>query len=303
MTKKPRKKRHIVEPQIFSKGELGSIKIVTDSTCDLPPSLIEQYGITIVPLYINFADKSYRDGVDLSRREFYEKLPESPVQPTTSVPGIGAFMEAYQNLAAGGADEIVSIHISAKLSNTVNVARIAAEAVNSVAITVIDSHQLTIGTGLQVLEAARLALEKKKSSDIVAAVRDMRSRLYTFAALDTLTYLRRSGRLSNFQAILGSLLDLKPLLSMTKNEINMTKVRTRRRAMNWLVEFFGDLGELEQVALVHTHASDRLQTLWQRVKHLVPHIPSPLSIDVTPVLGAHLGPGVVGFTCLTARGA
>jgi len=279
-----------------------SIKIVTDSTCDLPPSLIQQYDITVVPLYINFADKSYRDGVDLSRQQFYEKLPESPVQPTTSVPGIGAFMEAYQALIANDADQIVSIHIAAKLSNTVNIARLAAEAMDDVAITVIDSHQLTVGTGLQVLEAARLAYEGKTVSDIVAAIQDMRPRLYTFAALDTLTYLRRSGRLSNFQAILGSLLDLKPLLSMNHNEINMDKVRTQKRAMDWLVKFFGDLGALEQVVLVHTNASARLQTLWQRVMHLVPHISSPIAVDVTPVLGAHLGPGVVGFTCLTAKG-
>lgn len=279
-----------------------SIKIVTDSTCDLPPSLIQQYDITVVPLYINFADKSYRDGVDLSRQQFYEKLPESPVQPTTSVPGIGAFMEAYQALIANDADQIVSIHIAAKLSNTVNIARLAAEAMDDVAITVIDSHQLTVGTGLQVLEAAHLAYEGKTVSDIVAAIQDMRPRLYTFAALDTLTYLRRSGRLSNFQAILGSLLDLKPLLSMNHNEINMDKVRTQKRAMDWLVKFFGDLGALEQVVLVHTNASARLQTLWQRVMHLVPHISSPIAVDVTPVLGAHLGPGVVGFTCLTAKG-
>jgi DegV family protein with EDD domain len=280
-----------------------SIKIVTDSTCDLPQSIIERYDITVVPLYINFADKSYRDGIDLSRREFYEKLPESPVQPTTSVPGIGAFMEAYQTLAASGADQIVSIHIAAKLSNTVNVARLAAEAMDDISITVIDSHQLTVGTGCQVLEAAQLAQQGTSVSDIVAAVQDMRPRLYTFAALDTLTYLRRSGRLSSFQAILGSMLNLKPLLSMSQNEITMDKVRTRRRAMDWLVKFFADLGELEQVVLVHTHAPARLQALWERVKHLAPHIPSPMSVDVTPVLGAHLGPGVVGFTCLTAKQA
>ncbi|MBN1579666.1 MAG: DegV family protein [Anaerolineae bacterium] len=285
------------------KGKLMSIKIVTDSTCDLPPSLIQQYDITVVPLYINFADKSYRDGVDLSRQQFYEKLPESPVQPTTSVPGIGAFMEAYQALIANGADQIVSIHIAAKLSNTVNIARLAAEAMDDVAITVIDSHQLTVGTGLQVLEAARLADEGKTVSDIVAAIQDTRPRLYTFAALDTLTYLRRSGRLSNFQAILGSLLDLKPLLSMNHNEINMDKVRTQKRAMDWLVKFFVGLGALEQVVLIHTNAPARLQTLWQRVEHLVPHIPSPIAVDVTPVLGAHLGPGVVGFTCLTDKEA
>lgn len=285
------------------KGKPMTIKIVTDSTCDLPPSLIEQYGITVIPLYINFGGASYRDGVDLSRQEFYERLPTSPVQPTTSVPGIGTFMEAYQTLAADGADQIVSIHIAAKLSNTVNVARLAAEATDTLPITVLDSHQLTVGTGFQVLEAARLAQEGKPLADIVAAVQVMQPRLYTLAALNTLTYLRRSGRLSNFQAILGSLLDLKPLLWMNQNEIKMDKVRTHQRAVGWLVKLFADLGEIEQVVLVHTHATAMLQSLWEQIKGFVPHIHSPLSVDVTPVLGAHLGPGVVGFTCLTAREA
>jgi DegV family protein with EDD domain len=278
-----------------------NIKIVTDSTCDLPPAFVKQYEITIVPLYINFGDKSYRDGIDLSRREFYEKLPQSPIQPTTSVAGIGTFMEAYRQLATDGAQDIISIHISSKLSNTVNVARLAAEALPEIPITVMDSHQITVGTGLQVLEAAKAVLEGKTVADIVDTLEKMRPRIYTFAALDTLEYLRRSGRLSNWQAIMGSLLRFKPLLSMRQNEIHMDKVRTRQRAINWLARFFSDLGALEQVVLVHTNASAQAQRVWQKVKHLVPGIPSPMSIDVTPVLGAHLGPGVVGFTCVTAE--
>jgi DegV family protein with EDD domain len=279
-----------------------SIRIVTDSTCDLPPEFVGQHDIAVVPLYINFGDQSYRDGIDLSRREFYARLPSSPVQPTTSVPGTGTFIETYQALADEGADQIVSIHIAAKLSNTVNVARMAAEAMDDVPVTVIDSNQLTVGTGLQVMEAAKGASEGKTLADIVAAIQDMRPRLYTFAALDTLTFLRRSGRLSSFRAILGSLLDLKPLLSMSQNEINMDKVRTRQRAMDWLANFFVSLGELEQVVLVHTNAADRVQALWQRVRDHVPHMPMPMAVDVTPVLGAHLGPGVVGFSCLAAKG-
>jgi DegV family protein with EDD domain len=277
------------------------IKIVTDSTCDLPPSLIDRYGITVVPLYINFGDQSYRDGVDLSRQEFYEKLPTSPVQPTTSVPGIGTFIETYRELAQSGAEAIISIHIASKLSNTVNVARLATEALPELAITVLDSHQITVGTGLQALEAAKAALEGKTVAAITGMLERMRERIHTFAALDTLEYLRRSGRLSNFRATLGSLLKLKPLLTMSHNEIDMDKVRTRQRAIDWLVNTFSDLGPLTQVVLVHTQAATRAQKVWQQIKHRVPHVSNPMTIDVTPVLGAHLGPGVVGFTCVTEQ--
>ncbi|MBN1264284.1 MAG: DegV family protein [Anaerolineales bacterium] len=277
-----------------------NIRIVTDSTCDLPPEILERENITVIPLYINFGEKSFRDGVDISRKDFYEMLPDAPVHPTTSVPGIGVFVKAYQKLVTQGADQILSIHISSQLSNAVNVASLAAEAIEQVKVTVIDACQLTVGTGLQVLEAANAVRQGKTIQEIVHYLEMFRKRIGTFAALDTLEFLRRSGRLSNFQAALGSLLDLKPLLSMHNNVINMEKARTRQRAMNWLLKTFSTLTPVEQIIMVHTAAMDRARALWDQLKEIAPDIPEPLFLDVTPVLGSHLGPGVVGFTTVSA---
>jgi len=277
-----------------------NIKLVTDSTCDLPPDKIAQEDITVVPLYINFGEDSYKDGVDITREEFYEMLPDSPVQPTTSVPGIGAFVRAYQKLIDQGADHILSIHISSQLSNTVNVAKIAAESLENVKITVLDACQLTVGTGLQVLEAAKAIRHGKTVQEITYFLDQFRQKIGTFAALDTLEFLRRSGRLSNFQAALGSLLDLKPLLSMQKNTINMERARTRQRAIDWLISKFSSLTPVDQIAMVHTAALDRARSVWEQLREIAPETPEPLFLDVTPILGAHLGPGVVGFTTVSS---
>jgi len=138
-----------------------SVKIVTDSTCDLPIELIEKYQITVLPLYIQIGNKSYRDGIDMTREEFYKGLPTFKQNPTTSAPGIGYFKDIYENLAVNGADEILSIHIAEKLSAVVNVARLASNEVRSVEITVFDSKQLSLGAGYIVLKAAEAALEGK----------------------------------------------------------------------------------------------------------------------------------------------
>jgi len=277
-----------------------NIKIVTDSTCDLPPEIISSEGISVVPLFINFGEESFRDGMDLSREEFYRRLPTSKTHPTTSVPGIGVFVRAYQKLIDQGAEHILSVHISSQLSNAVNVARLAAEAIEKVKVTVIDACQLTAGTGLQVLEAASAVRQGRPVQEIVQRMDALRQRIGTFAALDTLEFLRRSGRLSRFQAALGSLLDLKPLLSMQQNQINMEKVRTNQRAMDLLLKSFSALSPVETVVMLHTAALNRAQEVWQALKSIASELPEPLFLDVTPVLGAHLGPGVVGFTAVRA---
>ena len=277
-----------------------TLKIVTDSTCDLPQEFIEAEGIPVIPLYLNFGEESYRDGVDISREDFYRMLPDAPSQPTTSVPGIGVFVRAYQKLIDEGADQILSIHISSQLSNVVNVAGMAAEAVEKVRVNVIDACQLTVGTGLQVMEAVKGVREGLAANEIIENLTHFRERITTFAALDTLEYLRRSGRLSNFQAVLGSLLDLKPLLSMRKNIIDMDKVRTDKRAMKWLTDSFSSAAPVEKLIMVHTAAVEKARELWDTLSQMAPELPEPLFLDVTPVLGAHLGPGVVGFTAVTA---
>lgn len=279
-----------------------TIRIVTDSTCDLPESVVREYQITVIPLYINVGDQSYLDGVDLSRKDFYTRLPSFPVPPTTAVPGLETFARVYQDLATDGATEILSLHISPTLSGMLDVARAAARQVRQVPVTVLDSRQLSLGLGFAVLAAARAAAEGRSLTDILALLEDQIPRTYVFAALDTMEYLRRSGRVSNLVANIGGLLKVKPLLKMNDGVASSERVRTQRRAYQRLIELVRDLVPMEQLALVHTNAADRADALWAQARHLFPNITNPLSVDVTPVLGVHLGPGTVGFACV-ARAA
>jgi len=277
-----------------------SIKIVTDSTCDLPEKIVLGHGITVVPAYINIGDRSYLDGVELSREQFYERLPEYKTPPTTSAPGLGTFVRVYERLAAKGASEILSIHISANLSAISNVARLAAEATEVVPVTVFDPGQLTLGTGLIVQVAAKAAAAGLSMSEIVALLKEKALHTYSFAALDTLEFLRRSGRVNQLQYGLGALLNIKPILKMHDGEMAMERVRTRRRSVERLISLVSDLGPLEELALVHTHAPDKAETLYQQAYHLFPQGKTPLSAKVTPVIGAHVGPGAVGLVCIAA---
>ena len=207
-----------------------SIKIITDSNCDLPASIVEEFDITVVPMYINIGAESYLDGVTMSRQEFYEGLPTFEAHPMTSVPGPGVFVETFEELAAGGATEILAVHVAGSLSAMVNSARLAAEEWDRLPVTVFDSGNLTLGTGLQVMAAAKAAAEGKTMEEIVALLQDLATRTYCFAALDTVEYLRRSGRLNRFQSSFASLLRIKPILKMNNGEFDMERVRTDRAA-------------------------------------------------------------------------
>jgi DegV family protein with EDD domain len=277
-----------------------TIKIVTDSTCDLPEEVVTEHGIAVVPLYINFGDQSYLDGVELSRQEFYERLPDYE-SPTTAAPGPEVFRRTYERLADEGATGVLSIHISISLSAVVDVARLAAKETDAVPVTVFDSGQLSLGTGFLVLTAAKAVAGGRSMDEIITLLEEQISRTHVFAALDTLEFLRRSGRMSRVMAGLGTALQIKPLLKMYDGNPTAERVRTRKRAIERLISLLSDLVPLEQVALVHTHAPDRAQDLWQRVQHLFPEGRVPFSAEVTPVIGAHIGPGAVGFACVTAR--
>ena len=275
------------------------IKVVTDSTNDLPRELIDEYGIHVIPMYINFGEQSFQDGVDISRQEFYTRLPQSDLFPTTAAPGIDQFIAAYQAAMDSGAEEILSIHISTSLSAVVDVAHKAAEQFSGVPVTVYDSDQLSLGTGFQARRAAQAAGEGLSMDEILALLKDQSSRTHVFAALDTLEFLKRGGRMNSVVAGLGSLLQLKPILTMHTGTPGAERVRTKERAINRLIEMVAELGSLEEIALVHTDARQEADALWQRAKYLYPGEQEPLSVDVTPVLGAHLGPGAVGFTCIS----
>lgn len=274
-------------------------RIVTDSTCDLPADLVNSHGISVIPMYINFGEQGYQDGIEITRQEFYQRLPNSDPFPTTAAPGLDSFKAVYSRLAEEGADEILSIHVSASLSAVMDVARTAVSEFSDIPVTAYDSDQLSLGTGFQVLEAARAAAKGMPKEDILALLDNLSSRTYVFAALDTLEYLKRSGRMNAFMANLGSILQVKPILTMHAGSPGAERVRTKEKSISRLIELVEELGPIEKVALVHTNAQSEAADLWQKASHLFVDQDMPLSIDVTPVLGAHLGPGAVGFTCIT----
>jgi DegV family protein with EDD domain len=278
-----------------------TVKIVTDSNCDLPAELVARYGITVVPLYINIGKKSYLDGVEMTHEQFYEGLPHFESHPTTSVPGPGQLVQVYEQLAQSGATQIISIHIGGALSAMVAVARLAAEEVKSVPVTVLDSGQLSLGTGMLALTAAEAAVEGRPQSEIMTALEDQAARTHCIAALDTLKYLRRSGRLSRFQSTLGSVLQIKPLLRMHGGEFDMERVRTRNGADARVIELLTQLAPFERLTLVHTHAPEKVQLLRQKASHLFPDGEEPMVAEVTPLIGTHIGPGAAGFVAIQAR--
>jgi DegV family protein with EDD domain len=277
-----------------------TIRIATDSTCDLPQEVISELKIAVVPLYINIGDKGYLDGVDISRQSFYSNLPTYPTHPTTGVPGTEAFTKAYEELATEGATEILSIHISKALSAMIDVAKMAAASFQKAAVTALDGGQLSLGTGFQVETAARMALEGKSMTEILAKLEDMASRLFVTARLDTLEFLRRSGRMNGAVSGIGSLLSLKPLLKMSNGVSASELVRTTKKAEERLVKLLKERLPVERFALLHTNAAEAAEAFRARIADLIPK-EKVYSMDITPVIGAHIGPGAVGYAILSEK--
>jgi DegV family protein with EDD domain len=275
-----------------------SIRIVTDSTCDLPAELIQKHNITVIPLYINAGEQAYRDGIDMTRSQFYQRLSEFKSTPTTAAPGPDTFRQVYERLAAEGATAILSIHVAVKLSATVTIAAQAAKETSVVPVTVFDSRQLSLGTGFAVLTAAQAAAEGRSMPEILSLLEEQITRTYVFAALDTLEFLRRSGRMNFAISFLGTLLQIKPFMKMYNGDPTAERIRTRNAAVRRLVELLKEMGPLEKVAVVHTAAEDRARLLLQDVRHLLPD-GELLIEEITPVIGAHVGPGVLGFACIS----
>ena len=277
-----------------------TIRIVSDSTCDLPADVGRANNISIIPMYVNVGAEAFRDGIDLSRQEFYERLPNFKHHPTTAAPSPMLFRQTYEQLAAQGATEILSIHISVKLSAVVEMAAQGAKDTRVIPVTVYDSRQLSMGTGFQVLAAAQAAAEGRSMAEILSMLEELNTRTRVFAALDTLEYLRRSGRMNFALAFLGSLLQIKPFLKMYAGNPTAERIRTRSKAMDRLVKLLEEASPLEKVALLHSNAADRAEELHKRVQHLLP-AGEMIFEEITPVLGAHIGPGVVGFATISQK--
>jgi len=276
-----------------------TVRIVTDSTCDLPAEVIHHYGINVIPLYINIGRQGYLDGIDITREQFYQNLPFYTEQPTTAVPSPLKFRAIYDSLADEGAEEVLSIHISNSLSAVVNVASTAAQETTSVPVSVFDSQQLSLGTGFLVETAAKLAAAGASVKDILTQLNKQVKRTHVFAALDTLEFLRRSGRMNRFVANLGALLQIKPILTMHVGMPGTEKVRTRDKAMKRLFEMLSEIGAVERIAIVHANAVERVAEL-RNFAASVLSVGEIMAVDINPVIGAHIGPGAYGFAVVSA---
>jgi DegV family protein with EDD domain len=274
-----------------------NIRIVTDSTCDLPDEVVSQQAITVVPLYINVGEKSYLDGVNLTRAEFYAQLPNYSPSPKTATPGVETFIQAYERLADEGAQAILSIHISETLSATVSSARIAAEQFTRIPVTVLDSSQLSLGTGFLVEKAAQMAQAGAAMDEITSALTELMKRTYVFAALKTLEYLRRSGRMNFAIARFGEILQIKPLLHMNLGKATAHRTRTQKRANARLLGWLTEYAPYEKLAILHAGAQEEAEALYEQTRSFFPQGVVSI-VQITPVLGAHLGIGALGFACI-----
>ena len=280
-----------------------SIKVVTDSTSDIPAEAAAENGITVVPAYVNIGEESFLDGVELSRSDFYDGLPGYSSHPTTAAPAPGAFTEIYNQLASEGASEILSIHIDGHLSGILNAARIGGAETDNIAITFLDSKQLTMGLGLLTISAARLAAQGHTMDQILSSIEERIPRTYVFGLLDTLEYLRRSGRLGWAEFRVGTLLNIKPMVRVHIGEVEMLrKVRTSKRALATMIGLIDELGPLEQMALLHIGGGKRVDDFAKQTEHLFPGGEIPHTVEITPALGAHFGPGGLGIACIVGNG-
>jgi DegV family protein with EDD domain len=275
-----------------------AVRIVTDSSCDLTDEEVAEHGIEVVPLTIRFGAEELEDRTQLSVEEFYARLESSSVLPETAAPAPGAFEVAFRRQAAAGADAVVCINLSSGLSATMQSARNAATALaDELPVHVVDSRSITSGLGTQVVLAAQAAQRGASAEEIVALTGDLVGRTHVVGALDTLDNLKKGGRIGGAQALLGSLLSIKPILDLSSGEVQEAgKARTRRRALEVLRDKVAEAGEVEHLRVTHGFAPDvdamvdLLAAIHPREQLRVGHI--------GPVIGTHGGPRVMGVTWL-----
>lgn len=275
------------------------IRITADSVCDLPPQIALELDIGIIATYVSIDGKSMADdGESLVRQDFYERLPSFQTQPTTAAPSPGDAERFYRSVLAAGADHIISIHVPQKLSGVLNAMRLGAEAVAKHKITLIDSLQLTFGIGLQVWAAAEFARQTEDVDDILGIIEQVRQHTRVYAIIDTLEYLKRSGRVNSLVANVGSLLKIKPIVSVRDGDISLVaRRRTWSRAEARLRALIRGQAPLDRLAILHTANQSGAEKFLDSISDLAPA--NTLIIEVTPTLGAHIGPGSIGAAALS----
>jgi DegV family protein with EDD domain len=275
------------------------ISIVTDSTSDIPPDIARELNITAIPVHVIFGEESFDDGVTITREEFYRRLKITKVLPTTSTPSAGEFAETYRRV--GG--EIISIHVAAKWSSLLSVAQLGAGLAPEAQVTFFDSGKLAMGLGWQVILAARAAQQGQSAAEILQVLQSAKHRVHLFAALDTLEFLRRSGRVNALVARFGELLSIKPIIDVGDGEVSMIdRVRTRHAAIDRVKEMTYELGPLQSLAVLHTSNFETACALADEFAMTVPNLREPIIVcEATTAVGTHVGPNGLGIAAIVAE--
>jgi DegV family protein with EDD domain len=275
-----------------------TVKIVTDSTSDLTPEIANELGITVVPLYVHFGDEVYRDGVDLTTQDFYRKLERSKTLPTTATPAPGTFTEVYDQLAKE-TDEILTITISSKLSASYKSAVEGKEIRKSKArIEIIDSLSAISRLGLITIAAAKAAQAGGSLDEVIEVTHSSMRRVDMRIVFDTLEYLKRGGRIGTAQAFLGSMLKMNPILTIRDGLTEaVTRVRSRAKAIDYLCDFAMSFSNIEEMAIEDATTPDEVEILVKRLSSVFPR-ERIYRMKVSPVIGTHVGPHVLGVSVL-----
>lgn len=278
------------------------VQVVTDSTADLPRELVESERIAVVPLTVRFGTEEFRDGIDITPDVFLQKLESSAVLPTTAQPSPKAFEAVYQEVLRRG-EGAVSIHISGKLSGTMNSARLARQELGDPkGIAIVDSQWTSMALGLIVLAAAREAARGTGRDEVVATARSAMRRVRLLLFVDTLEYLQRGGRIGKAQAFLGGLLSVKPLITLRDGEVYPEeRVRTRSRALERLRAWAAGLGDIEEFCALHIDSPGDAEALKGHLQSRFPRASGHMT-PVGPVIAAHVGPGAVGIAAVVREG-
>ena len=276
-----------------------AIKIVTDSASDIPTDIAKKLDITVVPLNVHFGDEVYKDGIDLTTDTFFEKIVDDPRRPSTSQPSMGEFVDAYQKIASEG-DEIISIHITSKLSGTFNSAtQAAAQLKDQVKVHVIDTANVSCTIAYSAIAAAESIKNGSSVEEAIEIAKSVAERGHFYALFDTLEYLAKGGRIGKAQSLLGGLLKVKPILKTSDGVIDTFKrARSRKAGMLILNQTARTFDKLDELCVIYTTDSTDAEALAEEVSDLLPEGKKPLLIQVGPVIGTHAGPNLIGLGCV-----
>jgi DegV family protein with EDD domain len=280
-----------------------TVKIVTDSLSDITGDLIDELGVSVVPVYVRFGEKVYRDRIEMTTEDFYYRLVHSNVLPTTTQPPPGDFLEVFNKLAQE-TDEILVVTLSSKLSGTYESAAQAKRMFEGKCrIEVIDSKTVIMGLGLIVITASKAANAGASLDDLVALVQGAMPRAHPIMSFDTLKYLAKGGRIGKAQGLLGSMLSVKPILTVRDGEVYpVTRVRSRAAGVDYLYKFVAGFPKIEELAVEHATTPDEADQLVERLGSLFPKERIYRS-TVSPVIGTYVGPHVLSVSVLEAEKA